>query len=115
MLFRGVEVEEINILVFLKEEASTEWRENERKILRWLKDNNIKAAGVENPADDIVYIYLPFDENTCDKETIITCLTEVYQKAEGRFKEVKVSLHLSKFVDDYNEFDFTLQEFLELI
>ncbi|WP_018305474.1 hypothetical protein [Desulfitobacterium hafniense] len=114
MLYRGVFVDEINLLVFLKEESSKSCMKNERKVLQWLKDNNIRAR-VENPIDDAVYIWLPYDENNFDNKTYINSLTEAYQKAESHFKEVKISLHLSKFLDGYNEYDFTIQEFLELI
>lgn len=107
MLFRGVEVDEINLLVFLKDECAN-WKDKEYKVLQWLKDNNIKA-GVENPIDDLVYIYLPYDEKTS-----VARLSEIYQKAKNRFKEVKISLHLSKFIEGCNEYDLTLDEFLKL-
>jgi hypothetical protein len=109
MLYKGIEVEEINLLVTLKSKSNTSFKENQKVVFEWCQKNGIKAA-VECPYIDdntleaLVYIYLP-----------VELLETAYEKAVNEFDKAVVSLHLRNFTKEgHNEVDLTLDEYKEL-
>mgnify|MGYP001569233197 CR=1 FL=1 len=112
MLYKNIKVEDISVVVYLKEEAVKDWKVNERKVLDWINKSKINAIiGVENPIEDMVHLQF-LDIEDLD----IELLTEVYRKAEKEFKEVKVNLYLDDYTEnENNSVDLTLEEFLSLV
>ena len=110
MLYKNVEVEEVNVVIYLKEKAVDNWKVNEETVLDWIKKSEIKTnIGVENPVEDMVYLYF-LDADNLDVELLI----QVYKEAEKEFTEVKVNLYLDGCIDeDINSVDLSLNEFLE--
>jgi hypothetical protein len=109
MKYQNIDIEEVNIAIFLKDKDTGSFSLNERFVYDWLRKNKIKAQ-LENPIDDLVLVYPSF-KNGLD----IDLLTNVYKKAESYFPEVKVNLYLSHFTQQgYNSKDMTLDEFKEL-
>ena len=112
MLYKNVKVEEVNVVIYLREKAVDNWAANERIVLDWLNKSMIEInVGIENPVDDMVYLYFLDVENVN-----IKLLTEVYKEAEKEFEEVKVNLYLDGCIDgDINSVDLSLDEFLKLL
>jgi hypothetical protein len=112
MLYKGVKVEQINLVIYLKEKKREHWKDNERLVLNWLRENKI-SAGVENPIDDLVYIYLFEDDEVKDNMKL---LSDVYTKIKKEYNEVKINLHLDGFIEEEgNSIDLSLEDFKQLL
>ena len=110
MLYKNINVQFVNPIIYLGEISNDNWKENENIVSTWLYQNNIDAR-VECSIDDLVYIYL--EEGN---ELNIELLTEIYNKAKKNFKEVAINLHLDGFIEgEGNSIDLSLDEFLEMI
>jgi hypothetical protein len=115
MLYKGIEIDEVNLLVYMKSESNTNFREVQKTVLNWCVKNGISKAAVECPYinDDtleaLVYIYLPY-EDLVD----INLLSSAYEKAQKKFSKVVVALHLHGFTEEGNEVELTLDEFKTL-
>lgn len=113
MLYKGIEIEEVNLLVYMKTK-SIDFREIQKTVSNWCSKNDIDA-GIECPYinDDtleaLVYIYLPY-EDLVD----INLLSVAYEKAEKKFSKTVVALHLHGFIEECNEVELTLDEFKKL-
>jgi hypothetical protein len=112
MLYKNVEVTEINPVVYIKDKATESFKANEKYVLNKLVILGFNTFGVENPIDDLVYIY--FQNKDWTKETEL--LSDVYKKLSGVFPEVKVNLHLNEFIEYVgNSVDLSLDEFLSIL
>jgi predicted RNA-binding protein with EMAP domain len=115
MLYKGIEIDEVNLLVYMKTKA-TDFSKVQKTVSNWCYKNGIDA-GIECPyindetLEALVYIYLSsndlFDINQ---------LTNAYEKAEKKFKKTVVALHLHGFTEEgWNEIELTLEEFKNLV
>lgn len=106
MIYKGIEVKDVNVVVYLKEKDQGNHQLNQKAVGKWCAENGIEAA-TECPIDDLVYIYLKRDGLFNLKQ-----LQNVYSKAKDYFAEVVVALQLSKFNEDgYNFIELSWQEF----
>ncbi len=112
MLYKGVKVLEINPVVYIKDKAVESWKDNEKYVSEKMLEIGFENFGVENPINDLVYIY--FQNRNWSIET---GLSETYEKLTKIFDEVKINIHLDDFIEGLgNSIDLTLNEFkVELI
>ena len=111
MLYKKIEVLEINPVVHLKEKATKNWKENEKYVLNKMVKFDFNNFGIENPVNDIVYIY--FKDKVWSIETEELC--KIYEKLSKIFDEVKINLYLDDSLEGVgNSIDLTLDEFLNI-
>lgn len=111
MLYKGIKVEEINPIVYIKDKASKDWKENEIYVADKMVAAGISNFGVENAIDDMVYIYLSFD---CVKEPEL--LSNIYNTLKSIFEEVVINLLLDGHIEGIgNTVDITIEEYLLLL
>ena len=111
MLYKGIEVEEICPVVYIKDKATKDWKENERYVLNKMVALGFSEFGVENPIDDLVHVQ--FDNKDWAVETEL--LGEIYKKLKTVFEEVKINLYLDGYIEEIgNTVDLTLEEFINL-
>jgi|GEM_PF-3642511 len=109
MLYKGIEVLAINPVVYIKNNATEIWKENERYVLNKMVELGFDDFGVENPIDDMVCIYFNGKDWTAEKEL----LSSIYDKLSSNFEEVKINLYLDDCIEGVgNTVDLTLEEFL---
>jgi hypothetical protein len=109
MLYKNVKVSEIHPVVYLKSKAIKNHKKNEFYVLERVSELGLNDFEVENPIDDLVFIYFREDWS---KETAL--LSSVYNKLNNVFEEVKINLHLDEFIENIgNTVDLSLDEFLE--
>lgn len=112
MLFKGVKVLDVNLVVYLKEKATENFKDNENYVAEAIVKEDITDFGVENPIDDMVYIYLYYVDEVLDTDKF----SKIYEMLKRIFPEVKVNLGLDNCLDGVgNTVDLTLEEFLEII
>ena len=120
MNYKDIKIDEISYSVELKERVSKKHKENEEYVLELLEENEIdENIGIENPIDDLVYLYPEFLYADEISDEGIKKFAEVYNQLKEIFEEIKISLHLDGFLtgengETFNEVDVTLDEFLAL-
>jgi hypothetical protein len=114
--YENEDVEMIDIVIKLNKKASNSWRVNEEYVNNKLKEIGLKNLWIENPEDDFVFIQIQFAYNcyTPNTKEDLELLKDMYNKIKSVFDDTKINITCTELKEDFNEFDVTFDEFLEI-
>lgn len=117
MLYKNVKILEIEPVIYLGDKAK-DWKYNQEYVKKKLEkvEHKIKGIwGIESPIDDMVLIYLPYQNNwneeTDEVEADVDYLINAYEILKEIFDDVKINFLLDDYVDGGNSFDMSIEEF----
>lgn len=74
------------------------------------------GSRVENPVDDLVYIYIKFSGDKfipINKEDL-ELLSSLYKQIKEIFPAITISIHCDCLDEEWNEFEVDLEEFMNI-
>lgn len=114
MLYKNVNIKEVNPVVYLGEKTTGDWKLNEKYIIK--KVGNIFkdfSFSYECPIDDLVFLY--FYDYEFKTTTEIADLKLIYTNLEVLFSNVKINLLLDEYIEgEGNSIDLNLKEFIQM-
>lgn len=120
MKYKGINIKEMNIVVFLGEDfIDKDWRENQDYFGEKIKDLNFKEGfNYECPIEDMVWVYLNYkdDFKPIAKESTIDLIFNCYNELMKVFKDIKVEFYLNGFLEDEgNSVMLDIKEFVDYL
>jgi hypothetical protein len=114
--YKNEEVQEVNLIIKLGDFAYNHNSDNERYVSKQLYDIGISNLGIENPIDDLVYIYIQFsgDKFISSNKEDLELLSNLYKKIKKVFPAITISIHCDCLDEEWNEFDVDLEEFMNI-
>jgi hypothetical protein len=114
--YANEDVDIVSIVIKLGETASDNWQENEKYVYKKLKEIGLGNLATENPIDDFVFVQIKFanDEYIPNTNEDLELLQNVCNKIKKVFNDTKICVTCDELEEDFNEFDVTLEEFLNI-
>lgn len=122
MFYKNLKVLDIEPVIYLGSKSKN-WKDNQlyvKKELEKVKDKIKGSWGIECPINDMVLIYLPY-QNSYDKDTNevnvdVNYLIDAYYILREVFDNVKINFYLDGSIDNVgNNFDMDIDEFKQYL